>query len=160
MAWALWNEGKVPRPKPEERFSDLVAEWLRTDLARVAVLSNREVQPRRDERWDILVEVRSVGKAGAVHAAVNVEAKLATNEKELWTGMEEQLVGRYLSNSGRRHEVYLVGYVYGPKYPEPSRRSWRPYGLPDWKRYWATKAEQISVSPLLIRSVVVDISLP
>ena len=160
MSWSLWNEGPSPRPKPEERFSDFVAEWLRGDLARIAVLPNREVQPRRGERWDILVEVCSPEPANTVYAAVIVEAKLATNEKELWTGMEKQLVGRYMTNSGLRHGVYLVGYTYGPKAPEQKRRGIKPYGLTEWTAYWNKEALRLSTPKHRLRSVVIDISLP
>jgi hypothetical protein len=160
MAWALWDEGEKPRPKAEERFSDFVAEWLRTDLARIAVTPNREVQPRRGERWDILVEVRSATPARSVHAAVVLEVKLATNESELWTGMERQLIGRYMANSGLRHGVYLVGYTYGMKFPEGKRRKPRPQGFSEWRSYWDAEAKRLSEPPITVRSVVIDLSLP
>jgi hypothetical protein len=159
-SWALWDEGENPHPKLEERFSDFACEWLRQDLGRIAVAPNREVQPRRGERWDILVEVRSTGLSKEVSAAIVVEAKLATNERYIWTGMEEQLVNRYMGNSGLRRGIYLIGYVYGAKFAEPKRRRPKPNGLGEWKIYWDAEALRLSTSGRSVRSIVVDLSLP
>lgn len=119
----LWNEnkrtvkvnGKQKRetfytPKDENRLSDYVARYLKENLAEDGILISRENQVRRGSFTDIFIESRSVSPSGEFGQPITVvvEVKGCWN-KELKTGMENQLKNRYLIENNYSHGIYLIG---------------------------------------------------
>lgn len=119
--WAplLWNRADFEAtsgwwPAWEEDLSDLVATFLQHDLAARQVIVNREVQILRPRlsghRTDIHVQASPPGAApGQGTLTVIIECKGCWN-KDLATGLGNQLVGKYLAIPGRSAGIYLIGY--------------------------------------------------
>lgn len=106
------------RHKDEEAVSDYVARWLRERLGPLSkVVVNREVQPRRGQRTDILIEAWSLSLDGRnrqeAPLSVTIEVKGCWNG-ELKTGAKVQLLDGYLRPFGRTHGIFLVAWFYSP----------------------------------------------
>jgi hypothetical protein len=105
------------QPKDEESLSDYVARWLVEDIGPSAgVVVNREVQPRRGAKTDIIVDALSQ-RADATFNRLTVVIEV----KGCWhdavrTGMRTQLVDGYLRPHGWRCGVYLVGWFICPQW--------------------------------------------
>jgi hypothetical protein len=178
QAWALWNEaapgprGKPKnRPEEESRISSYVAVFLRNDLEGRGLVVNREVQvvqrkPKGlGERLDLHVEAFWRYEAGERYdlLRVPIEVKGCWNG-ELFTAMESQLYGQYMTALGASHGIYLVGWF------DP-----RDWDEEDWRRAktlsHATSASNIeqqlerqraelaSAEGVTVRPFVLDISL-
>ena len=105
----LWNYPHKPaaRPKEENELNNFVEIFLRDDLVGKGVLANREVQIRKGQKTDILVQVISKVASEARRYAVVIETKGIWN-KEIPVAMSEQLAGRSLLNNQARHGILLV----------------------------------------------------
>jgi hypothetical protein len=123
----LWNEWAVAeastsktqkkyRPKSEAELSDFVKDFLDTDLKSAGIILNREVEIRRSqnafqgERTDILVDV-VLDNPQREKVGVIIEVKGCWN-REVLTGLSEQLVNRYLHENPNRYGIYLVGWFF------------------------------------------------
>ena len=123
---SLWNyEGAGNRrrdftPKDEEDLSGEIAAWLQTDLGvGRGVVLNREVQPRRGTRTDVLVDAIS-SESGVGRLTIVIEVKGCWNA-EVRTALQTQLVDSYLAPNGWTHGIYLVGWYICPKWDSASR---------------------------------------
>jgi hypothetical protein len=111
------------QPKDEEALSDDVARWLRADLGTNAgVVVNREVQPRRGNRTDVIVEaVRSGVSPDSDKCVIVIEVKGCWHP-EVKTAIESQLVDDYLRPNGWRCGIYLVGWFVCDRWKIPKNR--------------------------------------
>lgn len=110
------------RHKDEEAVSDYVARWLRDRIGPSSnVVVNREVQPCRGQRTDILVEAWSHSPNGRnqqeTPLSVTIEVKGCWND-EIKTGAKNQLFDRYLRPFGRTHGIFLVAWFHSPCHPK------------------------------------------
>lgn len=116
----LWNEVKkgVWRPKDEETLSDLLVAHLRTDLEERGVILGRELQISRRRsaegeagmRLDIAATAITHESPGSIeHIKAVIEVKGSWNA-EAETGLEAQLIGRYLREHGASHGLFVVGW--------------------------------------------------
>ena len=168
----LWNtpSGGDPSPKSEERISDKLCESIRAYFQEHAVVADREVQVfRRSVRRehggapgsevDVLVRVPGLGMAGDDPIAIPLEVKRSSN-REVRTGLREQLVGRYMSQLGTSYGVFVVVWLDAPGLSETHRPVWTDIG-----RARAVLAEQVratveeSGDTVHVSAVVVDASL-
>ncbi len=106
------------RHKDEEAVSDYIARWLRDQIGPESkVVVNREVQPVRGKRTDILVEAWSHTLQGRnrqeTALSITIEVKGCWNP-QIKTGAEGQLLNGYLRPFGRTHGVFLVAWFYSP----------------------------------------------
>lgn len=106
------------RHKDEEAVSDYVARWLRDRIGPSSkVVVNREVQPRRGQRTDILVEAWSHSPIGRncqeAPLSVTIEVKGCWND-EIKTGAKNQLLDGYLRPFARTHGIFLVAWFHSP----------------------------------------------
>lgn len=101
------------RPKREQDLSDFVATFLRYDLQDRRVVVNREVEITRTglpgDRTDIQIHAHPPTGAGPETLTIVIETKGCWN-RELDTGLVDQLADRYLHRRGLRTGIYLVGY--------------------------------------------------
>ena len=111
------NNRKNFRPKDEEAISDYVARWLYDDLGPSSgVVINREVQPRRGERTDVLVEASVPGtRSDSDTLGLVIEVKGCWHD-EILNGLQTQLVDGYLRGHGWTHGIYLVGWFVCPQW--------------------------------------------
>jgi len=114
------NQRRNFRPKDEEYISDYVARWLDRELGRQGLIVNREVQPIRARRTDILVQTNLPAgqmprEVEEVSLSVTVEVKGCWNSS-IPTAMETQLVNEYLRPFGRTHGIYLVAWFVCPRW--------------------------------------------
>lgn len=108
------------RHKDEEAISDYIARWISNQIGREAgVIVNREVQPRRGKRTDILVEAWSHSSEGKnrkeIPLSVTIEVKGCWNS-EIKTGAREQLLEDYLRPFNRTHGIFLVTWFHSPSH--------------------------------------------
>jgi len=107
------NKRKKYRPKDEENLSDYIARELQRELdpsSRTVV--NREVQPRRGKRTDIIVQATQDG-ARAIDLVIEVKGCWNSGIK---TAVKAQLVDEYLVPFSRTHGIFLVGWFWCDKW--------------------------------------------
>lgn len=124
----LWNiPGKGEdrfdcHPKEEGDFADYVRERLDERVRRRGIITNREVQVRRHDKTDILIEAIKRGPMNAVNVvSVTVEVKCSWNG-ELEKAMETQLLSKYLESDKRNSGIYLVGWFESVKWTEEQNK--------------------------------------
>ena len=108
------------RHKDEEAVSDYIARWLRDRIGpQSGVVVNREVQPVRGKRTDVLIEAWSHSPDGRkrqeIPLSVTIEVKGCWNG-EIKTGAKKQLLDAYLQPFGLSHGVFLIGWFYSPSF--------------------------------------------
>lgn len=157
MAFALWDEvasGEF-KPKGEEALSDLVKDHLTIDLEKRGVIAAREVQIRRGqgnaqgERTDI--HVTAVLNGSSDIARVIIETKPCWNSQ--WrTGIEKQLVGRYLRDNDCHHGIFLGGWFEGRQSPVSTT-------VEEFRQELQNQAAQYVGSGNVVAAFVLDASL-
>lgn len=123
----LWNyEGSGNKrrnfsPKDEEDISGKIAAWLQRDIGgRSGVVLNREVQPRRGQKTDVLVDAIAGGAADRRRLTIVIEVKGCWHP-EVRTALETQLVETYLKPNGWTHGIYLVAWCLCPRWNSPTK---------------------------------------
>jgi hypothetical protein len=123
----LWNyqgSGNNRRnfsPKDEEDISGKIAAWLQRDIgASSGVVLNREVQPRRGQRTDVLVDAVAGEVADKRRITVVMEVKGCWHA-EVKTALETQLVATYLKPNGWTHGIYLVAWCVCQRWDSPDK---------------------------------------
>jgi hypothetical protein len=164
---ALWNEGKSPRPKDENFFSDLVCDHLNRDLKGIAAHREVEARNRRGrglgDRTDILVTATPNARSGAVDPInVVIEAKGCWN-KALKTAMKDQLKEQYLIDERHTCGLYLVGWFKCDAWNDASDSRLRT--VPNWSLDEAAaefdaQADDLSGDGFVLQALVVDVGLP
>jgi hypothetical protein len=132
----LWNIPKrgAPTPKAEERVSDKLCEAIRAYFQQFAVTADREVQVFRRKlardlggtpgsEVDVLVRVPAIGSVEGDAIVIPIEVKLSSNA-EARTAIQEQLVGRYMSELGSSHGAFVVVWMDAPKLGKAYRPVW------------------------------------
>jgi hypothetical protein len=121
----LWNyEGSGNRrrnfcPKDEEDISGKIAAWLQRDIGTSSgVVLNREVQPRRGQRTDVLVDAIASEGCEKRRLTVVIEVKGCWHA-EVRTALQTQLVDTYLKPNGWTHGIYLVAWLLCPRWDSP-----------------------------------------
>ncbi len=112
--WDRITKNKL-KPKSENDFSDFIKTHLTEDLKQSGIVALREVEIRRKqgeggntgERTDIYVTGFVPSKNE--HLTVIIEVKGCWHNK-VKTAMKDQLLNRYLNESGCDHGIYLVGW--------------------------------------------------
>ena len=160
--WSEWGNPVRYRPKRELSFSDYVKRFLDRDLERYLVAANREVQNRRGNATDILVQCLVADEAGgpAQRFAVVVEAKGSWNPG-LLAAMETQLAERYLREHEADRGVYLVGWYNCEAWDQDDsakEQSWR-HDLVELRAELARQASALSNENRRIEAVVLDAAL-
>ncbi len=166
----LWDTpaGREPSPKTEERVSDKFCMAVGVYFSTYAVTANREVQIRKrvrkgdagasGSRLDVVVNIPGSGTAGSDPICVPIEVKLSHNS-DAKTAMENQLVGRYMSELGTNCGVYVVVWMDEPGGTRKPR--WK--SIDDAKVDLARQARDLmnsSKDHLHLLAVVIDGSLP
>ena len=169
----LWNTAKdaAPSPKREKHVSGKLCGVVRSYFRDYAVAADREVEIYRrsvgradggapGSEVDILVQVPGRGTTTGDAIRVPIEVKLSFNG-EAKTGMQRQLVDRYMSELGATHGVYVVVWM---TTPEPGRleRRHRPKwnGIEAARQALNDEAGRLSeAGRAQVRAVVVDGSL-
>jgi hypothetical protein len=100
---------KSLRPKDENMLSGFIAARLEDHLVGQGIVINREVEVRRGNKTDIYVTAISRRKATYEPITVVIETKGCWHP-ELALAMESQLMGEYMSVTGRNRGIYLVGW--------------------------------------------------
>jgi hypothetical protein len=162
--WAWEGGGQHRRsfhPKDEEAVSDYVARWISKDLGLdSAVIINREVQPRRGKRLDVLVEARLPdGHVPQDVLTVVVEVKGCWNDK-VSTALCSQLVDSYMKPNGWTHGIYLVCWFVCPQW-ENGRNSLVATTYVDAKHEVERLAEPFDgrTNPVVVKAFVLDCGL-
>jgi hypothetical protein len=155
------------RHKDEEAVSDYVARWLRDKIGPSSkVVVNREVQPRRGQRTDILVEAWSHSPNGRnrqeAPLSVTIEVKGCWND-EIKTGANNQLLDGYLRPFGRTHGIFLVAWFHSPGYAklDPNQTTeLKHQTMAHAEQAVAAYAKPAQISGFTIAPVVLDCRLP
>jgi hypothetical protein len=109
----LWDT-YARRPKSEDEISDYLRNQLNTLLGDRAVIVNREVQIRPStrgvgERSDLRIDaVTALPGAGPSPVLTVVGEVKGCWHRDVATAMQDQLVGRYMTDVGTPHGVYVV----------------------------------------------------
>jgi hypothetical protein len=102
-------------PKDEEDLSGAIAAWLQNDLGPAkGVILNREVQPRRGRRADVLVDAISA-EDGVSRLTIFIEVKGCWNP-EIPIAIQDQLINDYLTPNGWTNGIFLVGWYICPRW--------------------------------------------
>jgi hypothetical protein len=123
--WDLQADGSL-RPVDERTFGDRLARHLKRDLISAGAVVNREVEVRRapdagfGESADLHVSVRSNNEFDEEIIAI-IEVKSCWS-RDLITGLEGQLVGRYLKSVGTRFGFYVIAGYKSERWDESDRR--------------------------------------
>jgi hypothetical protein len=124
----LWNyEGSGNRrhnfaPKDEEDVSGKIAAWLQRDLGPASgVVLNREVQPRRGQKTDVLVDAVAEADHENHRITIVIEVKGCWHS-DVRTALETQLVETYLRPNGWSHGIYAVAWFLCPRWDHPTKR--------------------------------------
>ena len=169
----LWNTptGAAPSPKAEEHVSRKLCGVVRVYFSDYAVAADREVKiyqrsgsvadgGQPGSEVDILVQVPSRGTAGSDVIRVPIEVKLSSNDQAK-TGMQDQLVERYIPQLGATHGVYVVVWM-----TTPNLERLQPHHRPRWscieaaRRELEEEARRLSAErQVQIRAMVLDGSL-
>lgn len=164
----LWNRPKktTPTPKEEEVASDKLCIAIREYFRGFALTANREVQICRRKlpqllggapgsEVDVFCSVPPVGTVSVDPIVVPIEVKLSHNP-EARSGLQDQLVARYMAELGTTLGVFVVvwmgsGQGYKPLWPS----------IEEVKIDLTQRAAELMASTGGdIRVVVVDASLP
>jgi hypothetical protein len=153
-------------PKDEPALSGYVARHLAADLRDRGLVVNREVQIRLGEFTDIHVDAVAPGRGNEPAYVITaiIEVKGCWN-RELDTAMEEQLVGRYLTNHQCPNGLYLVGWFNCDRWDaDDYRRSASPaYSVADarerFQRQAAALVQAGRIPCLALRSFVLNAAL-
>ena len=170
----LWNTpaSASPSPKAEEHVSRKLCGVVRSYFRRYAVTADREVEIYRrsvsradggqpGSKVDVLVRVPVRGTTSGDAIQVPMEVKLSSN-RQAKTGMQDQLVDRYMRQLGATHGVHVVVWMNTPD-PERLRPCHRPKKwscIEEARRDLEEEARRLSEErQVQIRAVVVDGSL-
>ena len=164
----LWNTGAEPSPKPETHVSGKLCGVVRDYFREYAVTADREIEIHRrsvrrsdggepGSQVDVLVQVPGRGTvSGGDTIRVPIEVKLSPND-EAKTGMQAQLVDRYMPQLGATHGVYVVVWMTTPN-PGCLRPKWDC--IEAARRELTEQATRLSQEhEIRVRALVVDGSL-
>ena len=171
----LWNElptardePRIFRPKSEPNFSGYVKRHLDRELRRKGVILNREVEIRppmggKDgEDTDIFVDlIVPRGRSEELERiSAVIEAKGCWNP-DLNEAMKNQLVERYMTDSGIHYGIYLVGWFMCLQWDKTDYRRGRTpkISIADARRQFEEQALALSNEGRVIRSVVLNAAL-
>lgn len=152
---AFWNvhAGHSPTPRDENLCRDVLLSRMRPRLDALGISAAPEADHHNDQRADIEVAYRNL-------FSVPVEIKRDSN-KALWTGLREQLVGKYLTNPRcGGYGLYVVLWFGDARHPVPratdgGKRPQTPEELETRLRALLTPTEQRTI---FVR--VIDVSWP
>ncbi len=153
-------------PIDENGFSDYVKRHLEIELAKLGIISMREVEIRRGysedgERTDIYVAV-AVATGDSAHEIVRVIVEVkGCWHRELKTALDTQLKERYLTESKCTTGIYLVGWFLCNSWRTDD---YRRTDTPKWtvqqaQDYFKNQAKQASSEGISIHAVVLNTSL-
>ena len=132
LAEFLWNHPRRvnARPKEENELNNFVKNFLQDDLVDRGVLANREVEIRKGQMTDVLVQTITRVSRDIRRYAVVIETKGIWNN-DIPVSIDKQLAGRYLLNNQTRHGILLVVWF--------SRDGW---DQTDWRYRQGSRAQK------------------
>jgi hypothetical protein len=149
-------------PRDENRFSDYVARYLKTNLKNRGIILNREVEIRRGERTDIQVDAVIKKPTGEVSDSVTViiEVKGCWND-ELDSAMEIQLVNRYLKDNTCQHGLYLIGWFNCEQWDKSDSRKVKSpkLSIEEAREKFDKQGEQLSQLGVKVKAFVLNTAL-
>ncbi len=166
----MWQGGGLKRKdfrhKDEEAISDYICRWLRDRIGpKSKVVVNREVQPERRHRTDILVQAWSQTPKGRLRQeeplSVTIEVKGCWNP-EVHTGAKEQLLEQYLRPYGLTHGIFLVAWFHSPYFDKiaPNQTSQLKYeSYTEAQKKLVTYVNPAQISGFAITPVLLDCRL-
>lgn len=163
--WSEWNVANVLRfrPKGELSVSDYVRRFLDRDLRRCTIAANREVENKRDNETDILVQYIDRDDRGREVRRLAVVLEVKGNwHHEVLSAMESQLATRYLTHSETDRGLYLVAWFNCERWdPDHSARN-TPAGhtLETLRSEMARQARSLTNDHRRVEAVVLDAALP
>ncbi len=98
-----------------------------------------------------------MGSANGDAVVVPIEVKLSHN-REARTGLQDQLVNRYMSELGTSFGVFVVAWMGMPSPPARYQPLWASPA--EAKEELARQAKAASIEGADVRSVLIDASLP
>lgn len=175
ISFVLWNNNKgVFSPKLENKLSDLIKVFLIDDICNQKIVVNREVEiaSAKDrgmgESLDVFIEaflppshemnVDSVDKICAI-----IEVKGCWN-RDVLTGLENQLFSKYLVKTGVKTGLYVVGYYFCDAWDREDDKFKRTYSvlkspLSDCRAYFSDLNKSNIPSSFNVKTVVLDLRL-
>lgn len=165
--WDYHRGDKTWEPVSEEDFSDYLQRHLKSELQSLGIISLREVQVRQrgaegGEDTDLYVTafVESGNNGEVTAIRIIVEVKCCWNP-EVDRAMEDQLLNRYLKNTGCLHGIYVVAWFLCDQWNrEDSRRNKTRKKSAEEKRLeYAAQAKSISVDGFRVESFVFDLPM-
>ena len=167
--WNLPSRGQ-PTPKEEERVSDKLCIAIRDYFREYAVTADREVQICRRKlssaeggasgsEVDVLCRVPAIGAKSRDAIVVPIEVKLSHN-REARTGMQNQLLDRYMKELGTPLGVFVVAWMGVTPLAANRRALWPSVDAAKQELDQKAKGIMAACEELEIRAVVIDASLP
>jgi hypothetical protein len=165
--WDYHRGDKTWEPISEEDFSDYLQRHLKSELESLGIISLREVQVRQrgvagGEDTDLYVTafIRSGNSSEVTAIRIIVEVKCCWNP-QVDRAMEDQLVDRYLKNSGCSHGIYVVAWFLCDQWnKKDSRRlATRKISAADKRIEYANQAKSLSVDGFCVESFVFDVPI-
>jgi len=164
----LRGEGRIFRPIRETSMSDYIKRHLDKTLRGAGVILNREVEIRpalggkKGEDTDIFVDVVvPQGESGRVQRiSAVIEVKGCWNP-DLAHAMKNQLVDRYMTESGINYGIYAVGWFVCPQWDQRDSRYRRApkISIDRARCQFAEQAARLSGGTRVVRSVVLNAAL-
>ena len=168
----LWNRPKKgrPTPKDEEHVSDELCMAVREYFNNYAVTADREVQIFRRKlpktfggapgsEVDVLCRVSAIGTVSGDPVIVPIEVKMANNP-EARSGLRDQLVDRYMRQTGTTSGVFCVAYMGTPTSTGAYKPLWPTPAAAKEDLESQAQTTMHAAPELDVRVVVVDASLP
>ena len=166
----FWNtpSNQPPSPKDEERISDKLCEVVQRYFADYAVVADREVQVFRRQipkivggqpgsELDVLVTVPASGVVNQSKISLPIEVKRSCNP-EAKTGLKEQLVDRYMVETGTNTGVFVVAWLDAPNVTKTHKPVWR--SIEEAKLSLYKESERLRKNENVdVRTYVINLSL-
>jgi hypothetical protein len=147
----LWDL-KTRSSRPEERIAREMRDWLRHGLD---VIVEREIELSSEDRTDITVQtLPAYATSPQLTVVIELKKLRKSNAKERRTAMKTQLLDRYLNerrSEGWTHGLYVVAWT-----PEPGSKEDNLEAIESARDLLAHQANELSVKPFVLRSMVVD----
>jgi hypothetical protein len=166
--WDRQGSTQYYRPIDENGLSDVLTRYLRQELGAIGIFANREVEVTRrpgnpvGQRTDILVNAirRKLDGQALESIAAVIEVKGCWN-REVFTGLDQQLVRDYMVDLSASAGIFLVGWFDKTAWdPSDSRRSQTPARPISEIQDLLSQQAEGAPEGFHVRAVVLDIRAP
>lgn len=166
LARLLWDT-KSFWPKSENDLSDYIKSELKDELEQSGIIALREVETRPPKKSEggksgEKIDIYVATFISAINQYINVfiEVKGCWNSK-IKTSMEDQLLNRYLNESGCNCGIYLVGWYLCDQWDDEDKRKKKTF-TPDIERakeFLKSQANELSLNGKTILPYVLNCTL-